>query len=531
MGFLRVSPSSAPQLAHDIPPIPATRSLADRSLNRRSFLAAGTALTGSLLFAGGATAASQAAPVRRAQLVPQRAEGSSRATSWPTPPTGSSLVVTDLEIVTLTPTSVTFSWTTRTGLQTSDDTVPPLHAADTEVRLAPALHRGTLPSIYHDPTPRGVHLITIRGLTPNTRYRFECRSQNIVASPSLITTNRVNEPTATGQFTTLTQPPGDYVTTVAFINDTHIGETPQGLILGVYPPPIQQLPGRDPYPTVMLRETLRELRNQGIRHLFINGDCTSEARPAEVAAFRGLLKAFGTYQRHWFVTRGNHDRPHTPSSDPTAHYEDFPVLAGTKNHRDPWGMAFVPRQKMWETRIGNLRVIGLDSTRLDAPNGEIGLSQFTQLRRTLANDPNMPTIVMCHHPVTRESALTNVAGPSFILNKKDRDTLQNILATTPGAFLMVSGHTHRAKRVAPDQAQNVDFLETASTKDYPCGYTLVHLYTGGYTVNFHRTSSPGALEWTSRSRWSVNGLSATVLLGSTADRNYTRQCDLSRLAH
>ena len=226
MGFLRVSPSSAPQLAHDIPPIPATRSLADRSLNRRSFLAAGTALTGSLLFAGGATAASQAAPVRRAQLVPQRAEGSSRATSWPTPPTGSSLVVTDLEIVTLTPTSVTFSWTTRTGLQTSDDTVPPLHAADTEVRLAPALHRGTLPSIYHDPTPRGVHLITIRGLTPNTRYRFECRSQNIVASPSLITTNRVNEPTATGQFTTLTQPPGDYVTTVPFINDTHIGETP-----------------------------------------------------------------------------------------------------------------------------------------------------------------------------------------------------------------------------------------------------------------------------------------------------------------
>lgn len=137
---------------------------------------------------------------------------------------------------------------------------------------------------------------------------------------------------------------------------------------------------------------------------------------------------------------------------------------------------------------------------------------------------------MAHHPVTVEAAFTNVGTPAFTLNLDHSDRLQRMLAATPGAFLMAAGHTHRARRTAPDAARNVDFVEFGSAAGYPGGYTLVHLHTGGYQVNFHRTGSPEALRWSSRSRWAMYGLNPEYTLGATEHRNYVVHRDLSGLA-
>lgn len=483
-------------------------------ISRRALITTGAALTRGLLLTGFADAPSKASP----------------ASAYPVAGLDGTLVATDLEVTTVTTNSVTFTWATYDGPHTSYGELVPARPANTEVRMAPLNAHTPLKVVHYDSTPRGFHHITITGLKPGTSYRFECRSNNTVAEPGLLAMKMPTEPTSTGIVTTLTPPPGRYIDTLAFTNDTHIGESEHGLITKGFPPPIQQLPGRPPYPKVMLAGTLMELRHRGIRHVFVNGDCTSEARPIEVADFCALMDTFGTYNKNWFVTRGNHDRPHTPDSDPSAHYEKYPVLPGTEDHRDPWGARLVPHQKAWETRIGAARIIGIDSTHLDLPGGVISPEQFTQLRQMLKRDPHRPTILMCHHPVTSESAFTNAAGPTFVLNRQDATTLQGMLADTPGAFLMLAGHTHRAKRVSPDDAKNVDFVELPAVKDNPGGYTLVRFYTGGYQLNFYRTSTPGALEWASRCRWAGYGFNAEATTGKTSDRNYVRRCDLSRLA-
>ncbi|MBV7295915.1 hypothetical protein KRX51_08335 [Corynebacterium sp. TAE3-ERU12] len=131
--------------------------------------------------------------------------------------------------------------------------------------------------------------------------------------------------------------------------------------------------------------------------------------------------------------------------------------------------------------------------------------------------------------MTAQAAFNNAAGPAFTLDLGDSAKLQRVLDDAPGVFLMVAGHTHRCKRTGGDAATTVDFVETAACKDYPGGYTLVHLYTGGYQVNFYRVDKQECLEWAARARWASFGFQPELTLGSLSDRSYVVPCDLSAL--
>lgn len=444
----------------------------------------------------------------------------------PFPFTGlkSGLVVTDLEVVTVTDASVTFSWATYDGPHTAWGELAPLAPADTEVALAPADQvdaAGELPVVYKDETAVGYHFVTIGNLQPGTTYRFECRSAGLVAEPGLIVSSLPTTPEQIGKFTTLVTPEGEYLTTIALLNDTHIGENGHGILFNNFPPPLFAEEGAGPYPEIMLTGALAEIKALGIDRVYVNGDATSEARPAEVRRFNEIMNTFGTQGQQWFVTRGNHDRPHTPDADPSAGYDEFPVLEGTENHRDPFGEILGrPRQQMWVTQHGPIRIIGVDSAKLDESSGEISEEQFAALEQELQSDPNRPTVFLEHHPITTEAAITHPGGPMFILNATDARRLQQVLNDAPGVFFAGSGHTHRAKRTRGDIGAGVDYLETGACKAYPGGYTLLHVYTGGYQVNFHRVSTADALAWTARARWAVWGFEPEALLGQVTDRNY-----------
>ena len=436
-------------------------------------------------------------------------------------------MATDLEVVTVTDTSVTFSWACYDGPHLPLGPLRPMVPSDSEVLLGPSDVPGSLPVVHYDETPRAFHLVTVSGLEPNREYRFECRSRGLVAGPGLVATNQSWSPERTGRFRTLATPPGDYLMTVGLLNDVHIGEDKHGIIFAGRPEPIVQEPGLEPFPEIMLAGALSEMRAHGVASLLVNGDTTSEARPAEVRRFREMMDTYGTFGVDYHVTRGNHDRPHTPASDPEAGYENFPVLEGTADHRDVWGLEFVPRQEMWTTKVRGLRVLGIDSAHLDMSGGEIHPHQLDAVATELESDPDRPTLAMAHHPVTREAAWTNVSGPGFIVHEHDANVLQDHFTRAPGVFMMWAGHTHRARRTAPDAAQHVDFVETGSAGGYPGGYTLLHLYTGGYMMNFHRTGTDDALRWSARSRWAGYGINPEYTLGTTAHRNYVVHRDLS----
>jgi 3',5'-cyclic-AMP phosphodiesterase len=336
-----------------------------------------------------------------------------------------------------------------------------------------------------------------------------------------------------GIFTTLATPPGTYLFTLALSNDLHMGEGESGIIENGWPPYFEQDPGLPGYPVVMLEAMLGDLRqpDRGADRLIVAGDLTSSSTLAQAQQVRQMLDGWGTIQQDYFVARGNHDRSMVGSGYNTC----TPVPATSPQHYDCWGDVFpYPLQTLQSYDVGGLRLIGLDTTMLDLAGGTMSLQQLHALADVLARDRDQPTLLYGHHPVTYESAATTEAGPSFDIDRPTAIALQQLYARTPGVFFHHSGHTHRNKRTflldeAQSPIQSVEFLEVGATKEYPGGYSLLRLYTGGYTVSYYKNRTPLALAWEQRSRHEYYSLYPHYMLGTIADRNHTVTCDLSGL--
>ncbi|WP_431956019.1 metallophosphoesterase family protein [Nocardia lijiangensis] len=429
-----------------------------------------------------------------------------------------SLVATDLEVVTVTDSSVVLTWTTVAPDESGRLTPVP---SDAEVRLGPADSPSPPVPVFADPDRTPFHYAEIGGLEPGRRYRFEAWSQGVRATPALsLTTLSPGTPEATGEFTTMVPPPGRLLRTIALANDVHYGETVSGLVVGSFPPGFRQPAGLPPYPEVMLSALLDDLRARGADRLLVAGDLTSEATPEESRAVRVRLDSWGTLGSDYLVTRGNHDRPHLGHRSCTRLGE----------HRDCWGDNFLARQELVEHEVGGLRLLGVDTSELDGAGGRIERPQFDRLAEVLRADPDRPTLVFGHHPVTIESGLTNTAGPAFVLDGTDSAELQRLYERAPGVFLHHSGHTHRNRRTEPDAAIAVEFLEVAAVKEYPGGYSLLRVYEGGYMVNFYKTRTEDARRWSGTTRGEYFGLLPDYSLGTFADRNHVVARDFSGLS-
>ncbi|KZM76017.1 metallophosphoesterase [Nocardia terpenica] len=450
-------------------------------------------------------------------LLPAVRPGSARAQA-------NSLIATDLEVVTITDTSVVLTWTT---LAPDASGAPVPVDAGTEVRLGPAdAPLPANPVFAADPERTPYHYAEVTGLEPGRAYRFEAWSDGVRATPAAnLVTRMPGTPECTGRFTTATPPPGRLLRTLALSNDVHFGEEVAGLIAAGQPPGVSQEPGLPPYPEVMLAALLDDLRrpDRGADHLIVAGDLTAEATPGQSRGVRAHLDTWGAMNRDWFAARGNHDRPHVG-----ADYAACPPVADA-DHHDCWGESFLPRGELTEHELGGLRLLGLDTTELDGAGGMIDRPQLDRLREILRADPDRPTLVFGHHPVTFESGVSNLAGPDFVLDRADATELQTLYRSAPGVFLHHSGHTHRNRRTRPDLPLDVEFLEVAAVKEYPGGYTLLRLYEGGYTANFYKTRTPYARRWSTRSRAEYLGLFPEYTLGTTADRNHVVPRDLSGL--
>ncbi|MFH5207982.1 metallophosphoesterase family protein [Antrihabitans spumae] len=436
------------------------------------------------------------------------------------------LLATDLEVVTVTDTSVVVTWSTVSP-QGSDAFGRPLPvAANTELRIGPA-DSVTAPKVLgFDDTPTGYHYAEVHGLEPGREYRFEAYSNGVRAVPTNGVTIAPGAVEQSGRFTTLVPPPGRHLRTIALSNDVHYGEEVSGIVSGDLPPGYRQDQGLPPYPEVMLSAMLDDLRSpdRGADQLILAGDLTAEATAVDSAAVRARLDAWGSLGSDYFVCRGNHDRPHVG-----AEYAQCSAVPAAPDHHDCWGDSFVDHQKLLSYQVGGLRLLGIDTTALDASGGTIDQEQMAEIRAALSSDPDRPTVVFGHHPVTNEAAMNNAAGPGFVLDRGNAAELQDGYVGAPGVFLHHSGHTHRNKVTRPDVAARVEFLEVGAVKEYPGGYSLLRVYDGGYMVNFYKTRSDLAKRWSARTRGQYFGLFPEYALGTFAERNHVVARDLSGL--
>ena len=405
--------------------------------------------------------------------------------------------------MTATPTSITFSWSTFKEPHT-DHVIAERVASDCEVWLGRNNTKEPLRCVHKGYSTTGFHYVTVCGLKPNTEYRFECRSFGKKADPGFWFTQVFDEPEVTGVVSTIERPTGKYIQTVAVANDIHIGMSGKSI-------------NSTPWPEIMVSSMLAEIKRRGIPHVFINGDLCDHGKLEEAQTLKRLLSAFGEYQKDYYMVRGNHD--------------GFGIPAGPHSF-DPIQKVF-PQHKLqtcWTMNYGKLRVLGIDSSRTMNNAGVITDKQFQEIERILMQDPNRPTFVMAHHPVTEEAALTNAGQRPFILDKKDSMRLQRIFQKAPGVFFMAAGHTHRAHRDAADLPGGPQFAQFCASTPYPGGFTLMDIYEGGYTVTFHRAATGQALQQIAYNRHKESaGFYGEYTISRMKDRCFTVKRDMSAL--
>ena len=446
----------------------------------------------------------------------------------------------NLELVTLTETTAIVTWYTGTpGLGGGQLQPSP---ADTEILLGSS--PSTLRTVYHRDEHTPFHYAEISGLEPGRTYFYQARSGGVPAVPSpfalgnllgtsTLSTSNLANPITPFMFTTPHPPPGRYLFSVALANDVHMGETVAGLaktlpIVGGVPPGISQVAGEPPYPVVMCEAMVADAKARGADALIVAGDVASEAAPKDLATVRHLLGGFGTYHRDWFVARGNHDRPHQG-----ADYNSCRAVPGSSGEHDCFDDTFFGPHKSWfSTDLFGMHLTCLDTyDKLGngADNGKLSPAQFDWFTKDLAAHKDQPTLVFGHHPLTLESTLVNIEPVVFDLDLQQAQQIQSLYAKSPGVFFHHAGHTHRNHRTQSTVAPRVTFQEVAATKEYPGGFTMLRVHTGGYAVNFYKTRSDLAREWTERSRQEYFGLNPLYTLGNFGDRNYVVARDMSGL--
>lgn len=328
------------------------------------------------------------------------------------------LLVIDLEVATVTDTSVIITWFTGSATQTDTYGFPLPVATDTELQLGQwdsatlTLVPGTLQTVFQDSTATPYHYAEVTGLEPGTAYGYVSLSNGQQAQQTSMqfpvgVGGSLDYP---GTFTTLTTPPGTYLFTLALSNDLHYGEGESGIIENNWPPAFEQDPGLPAYPTVMLEAMLGDLRqpDPAADRLIFAGDLTSNGYLSQAQDVRQLLDGWGTIQQDYYVSRGNHDR-----SEAGADWDTCTVVPNTSPvHYDCWGDVFpYPLQFLQQYELGGLRLIGLDTTTLDDAGGTMDTEQLGNLADVLHQDKDRPTLLFGHHPITYESAATTEAGP------------------------------------------------------------------------------------------------------------------------
>ena len=442
---------------------------------------------------------------------------------------GAGPVPSDAELVTVTATSITVRWTTVDPAQLDALGRPTPLPADTSLTVTDL--RGRVVGEVSRDDATATHLATVEGLSPGRTYAYQARSAGRLATPRLLTgliDRRVASATSAadllealdpahsvnaspGTVTTLMPPTGPVVVTLALTNDLHVGETLSGALSGG-PRPVTQVPGSPPYPVVMLSALTADLA--GVDALLVGGDLTAEAALDDARESLRLLTSYGP-QAHggpiergsWLAVRGNHDRVHGDD--------------------DTVGRIFdLPRQQLSTATINGVRIIGLDTCG-DGAGGVLARAQLADLSTELARDPDRPTVVFGHHPVTAAAASATLGGAAFDLDPAAGRALEAAYAKAPGVFFHHSGHTHRYRLTRSPLATRVGFLEVGAIKEYPGCWTKLQVHTDGYVVTTHAVPSPDALAWVSRSGTQFAGYYPSYVLGTTATRNHVVMRDLS----
>ncbi len=273
------------------------------------------------------------------------------------------------------------------------------------------------------------------------------------------------------------------------------GEKTAGLIVvgGIVLTPGFEWPDPDnPYWKFSNEDAVAGINRRGVAFTVVKGDISSDYKEDEFIAAKRILDGL---RQPYYPLRGNHDRVQ-------------------RSPQDYYKTVFGLNQTWYSFDYSGFHFIALDSVRLSDGHPYLDPAQVAWLRDDLGRHPTSKTFLFLHHAVTTQAFI-------WSLDPADRDTLLALLEANPQVIGVFSGHSHRAK-ITTDAAisRALFFPETPSSKEYPLGYVIYHVYTGGFMQVFYRATCADCLVWNSMTRQEFFRLAPYAQLGETEDRNY-----------
>ncbi len=123
------------------------------------------------------------------------------------------------------------------------------------------------------------------------------------------------------------------------------------------------------------------------------------------------------------------------------------AIPGNHDDRDLLAMAFAGREHATGAHahvlayVGELRVVGADTSVPGAQEGSIGETQLEWLAKALSGEPARPTLLALHHPpIACGIRAMDLMG----LDAADAQRLETLLAANPQVLAVTCGHVHRA---------------------------------------------------------------------------------------
>ncbi|HOW69088.1 MAG TPA: metallophosphoesterase family protein [Phycisphaerae bacterium] len=425
-------------------------------------------------------------------------------------------------LMTVTDTTAVFTWETSRPAETS------IRYGTEKDQLDQTAKPGA-PKRGNDQAPPGASRFQsceLRNLKPGTQYYYVCHIENAAASNQ-----------AAGRFTTLAPPPGEELFSFATMTDTHVGQqivarlSLRGKLIS---PGIRWPEPHRPFWRLAVGAAIDEINASGAAFTIIKGDLTDGSTANEFPQARQL---FDRLTRPYRVVHGNHDAA-------------APFLR-------TFGLA-----KPWYTfDHQNIHFVILDTEPLASDKDPVLDAELDWLARDLRDHADQWTFVLLHRPILPK--LERASGEALteellqlgsgllgrIYGSGASHTIDLATGKTPSvspnaarklaALLrahgriagVFAGHLHR-NYVGhwPEETGNLPYVETASTKEYPCGYAITRVFTGGYMQSYHTPRDPQCLHWSAMTQDAYARIGLRSKAGDLTERNFVVPFDGLRLS-
>jgi Icc protein len=250
---------------------------------------------------------------------------------------------------------------------------------------------------------------------------------------------------------------------VVQISDTHLYADPEGELLGV-----RTRTGTE--------AVINHIRSEvgAFDLMVISGDLVHE----EGAAYEQLRELLGDWLPICRVIPGNHDK------------------RGSLRDTFPESHSPLEEDVVFEEKLGNWQLIGLDTLKAGHVEGEIKEPQWEWLEGLLAEHADSPTAIFMHHPAV-------LIGSGWLdqLGLLEPERFHQLMRDSPQVKLVSAGHVHQERTTTIGHAAaytlpaaSVQFAvetdEFAIGTESP-GYRIINLEeNGSFTTEVVRVSVP-----------------------------------------